>query len=326
MYTDNINQEYVQLEIMAPKSRNFNEEERQYYFRSAISPFSQMKNRYPDILPLENTRVRLRKLTDQEGSDYINANHILDKKYISCQAPVFSTFADFWRMIWEHSCPIVLMLTKLFENGRTKAHIYWPVYHNATLQFGDISVTKIEEEDYGTLVIRTFFLKRGNESRTIYHLHHTAWPDFGVPPTTEGVRELVNFVNIYREAASIKGPIVVHCSAGVGRSGTFIAIHWACSLLDVDIPFSLLNIVAQMRSERIGMVQNEKQYEFIHQCIHDYKTISSCSDLSFSSSDDSSEAELENSSNSRPDWRKLSSDHVSNLSLTTSAHIDMRAS
>jgi len=318
----NIPQEYDRLEMIAPKSRSFTEEEKYYHFRSALSPFSQQKNRYPDILALEHTRVRLSKQSNQEGSDYINANYILDGKYISCQAPIFSTFSDYWRMIWENSCPIILMLTKLFENGRTKAHIYWPIYDNCTLKFGDISVTKIEEEDYGSHIIRTFQLSKGAEVRTVYHLHHTSWPDFGVPAATDGVRELVNSVNFCQENSRSKGPIVVHCSAGVGRSGTFIAIHWACSLLDRQTSFSILDIVTKLRSERMGMVQNLQQYEFIHLAVQDYKSVSSpsCSpscnspslSLSFRSSSDDSSEEFETSPpNPRANWRKISSDHIS---------------
>jgi len=323
MFSDNIQQEYDRLERIAPKSRSFTEEERNNLFHSALSPFSQQKNRYPDILALEHTRVRLSKQFNQEGSDYINANFILDGKYISCQAPIFSTFSDYWRMIWENSCSIILMLTKLFENGRTKAHIYWPVYDNCTLKFGDISVTKIEEEDYGSHIVRTFALSKGSEVRTVYHLHHTSWPDFGVPVTTDGVRELVNSVNFCQQNSVTKGPIVVHCSAGVGRSGTFIAIHWACSLFDNQSSFSILDIVTQLRSERMGMVQNLQQYEFIHLAVQDYQSVSShsCSSSmssrsltsSRSSSDDSSSDEFEISPpNPRVNWRKFS-----NFSLTT---------
>jgi protein tyrosine phosphatase len=248
-------------------------------------------------------------------------------------------------MVWECSVPVIVMLTKLFENGRTKAHIYWPACHNTTIQFAEISVTKIDEEDYGCVVIRSFILTKGSEFRKVHHIHYTAWPDFGVPSTSDGIRELVNFVNMCKDdnnnisspsssSSSVQGPMVIHCSAGVGRSGAFIAIHYACSLIDSESYFSIFQIVSQMRSERIGMVQNEKQYEFIHNSVSDYKAVSSpsCSDLSFSYSDESSsEGEMELSSTSSSsnfrsnNWRKISSDHVSNISLTSSA-VYMRAS
>jgi hypothetical protein len=172
------------------------------------------------------------------------------------------------------------MLTKFFENGRTKAHMYWPACNNIPMTYGDIQVTKMdEEEDFGgSLVIRTFLLSRGSEARTVYHLHYTAWPDFGVPCSTEGVRELVSLVNEYRDQHSAfpNGPLVVHCSAGVGRSGTFIAIHYACGLLDNGMEPSIFQIAAQMRRDRIGMVQNDKQFEFIHTSVRDYRASFDC--------------------------------------------------
>jgi len=299
-----IQQEYENLENSAPKCPSLSDDQKRQLFKSALSPHSFSKNRYPDILALEDTRVQLNKIDGIEGSDYINANFVINEQYISCQAPIFSTIADFWRMIWENRSPIILMLTKFFENGRTKAHQYWPANNNVPFMFGDIKVTKIDEEQdfHGSLVIRTLLLSRGNDIRKLYHFHYTSWPDFGVPNETDSVRELVKIINQYRgfddnifsnaencsnqyysssstpfsttnpeQAFCAEGPIVVHCSAGVGRSGTFIAIHYACSLLDSFIEPSILEIASQMRRDRIGMIQNEKQFEFIHLAVQDYR-------------------------------------------------------
>jgi len=393
---NNIHQEYENLETTAPKCPHFNEDQRKELFKSALDPFSLSKNRYPDILALESTRVHLKKIDGIEGSDYINANFIINEQYISCQAPIFSTIADFWRMIWENRSPIILMLTKFFENGRTKAHQYWPANNNVPITFGDIKVTKIEEEQdfHGSLVIRTILLSRGDEIRKVYHFHYTAWPDFGVPCETDGVRELVNLINDYRfrdqqyhgendsdsdnsdnsssdlsddnsnpsslstssdDSFSADGPIVVHCSAGVGRSGTFIAIHYACSLIDNFIEPSILEIAAQMRCDRVGMIQNEKQFEFIHLAVQDYRNCHSeiaistnfstddaflhnyfqsasdpCSPTSISpsnslsstdsatsssSSSSSNFSNLYESSPSSSDWRRISSVGVNSLSF-----------
>jgi len=324
-----IKEEYATLENVAPKSPIFNEEKRQSIFKSALSPHSFSKNRYPDILAVENSRVHLEKIEGLEGSDYINANYVINDQYISCQAPIFSTFSDFWRMVWENQCPVVLMLTKFFENGRTKAHMYWPAFNNSPMNFGDISVTKIDEEEdlCGSLVVRTILLNRKGVLRTVYQLHYTAWPDFGVPSSTEGIRELVNLVNMYTDLSSTpNGPLVVHCSAGVGRSGTFIAIHYAFSMLDNDIEPSVFQIVAQMRRDRIGTIQNEQQFEFIHMSIQDYKSfLSSAISLSLNSSSmssDESDIDFESSdsanssyptSPSSYDWRKVSSAGINAL-------------
>jgi len=210
-----IKEEYATLEKVAPKSPILNEEQRKTLFKSALSPHSFSKNRYPDILAVENSRVQLEKIEGLEGSDYINANYVINDQYISCQAPIFSTFADFWRMVWETQSPVILMLTKLFENGRSKAHMYWPAFNNSSMNFGDISVTRIEEEDLGgSMVVRSVLLARKGEMRTVYHLHYTAWPDFGVPSSTEGILVMVNLVNMYREMSSTpNGPLTVHCSA-----------------------------------------------------------------------------------------------------------------
>jgi len=162
--------------------------------------------------------------------------------------------------------------------------------------------------------------KRG-EIRTMYHLHYTTWPDFGVPSTTDGIRELVNFVNMYREMSTSNGPIVVHCSAGVGRSGTFIAIHSSFAMVDNDQDPCITEIATQMRRERIGMIQNEKQFEFIYLSLQDYKSLVSSSaqhsllssHSSSSLTSDDSDLDFDSDNTSFPpspnstDWRKMSS-------------------
>jgi len=274
--------------------------------------------------------VRLQPVDSREGSDYINANFILDRKYISCQAPIFSTFADHWRMIWETSCLIVVMLTKLFEGGRTKAHIYWPIYQGVTLVMGDISITKLDEMDYGHFVVRRFRLSKGGQVREIRHLHFTEWPDFGVPHSTKGILDLVDCVNNLQKKLGDEnsgGPIVVHCSAGVGRSASFIAIHYALSLFEnfsgdklASLGPFVAQVVLQMRADRVGMVQTDKQFAFIHQVLSDFLTQSSSSSSSRSLS--TSLEGMPSLRRSPPQdfhpWRNISSDCISVLSTTVS--------
>jgi len=260
-----IKEEYQDLENLTPKIHNFSEDQKKLYFSSALSSFTMNKNRYPDVLPLENTRVRLSP-QNFEGSDFINANYVLGN-YIACQAPILSTFSDFWRMIWEQGTSIIVMLTKLFEAGRTKAHMYWP---NSFFKFGELTITKLEEHEFDFFVLRRFLLAKGDNSRIVFQLHFTAWPDQGVPSSTKGIRQLVKYVNMIRSPRD--GPIVVHCSAGIGRTGSFIAIHHTISCLVQGQPEpNILELIYQMRTERIGMVQTEKQYEFIYQAIMDWK-------------------------------------------------------
>jgi len=296
-----IKAEFAELESISPKGRSFTEAERKLYFRSAISPFSLPKNRYPDVLPLENTRVHLSTTNFQDGSDFINANYVLEGLYISCQAPMLSTFHDFWRMIWEQGSSIIVMLTKLFEGGRTKAHMYWP---NHFFKFGDLVVTKLEEQEFKYFGLRRFLLSKGDDAREVFQFHYTAWPDYGVPESTKGIRLLVDYVNMTRHEPD--GPIVVHCSAGVGRTGSFIAVYHTLTRLARGEPEpSILQLTLKMRSERIGMVQTEKQYEFIYQAVQDFKMSEETDEDSASASDTSSSLDK-----SPRNWRNMSCDQV----------------
>jgi len=216
---------------------------------------------------------------------------------------MLSTFQDFWRMIWEQGVSIIVMLTKLFEGGRTKAHMYWP---NNFFTFGELVVTKLEEQEFKYFILRRFLLSKGDDAREVFQIHYNSWPDYGVPESTKGIRQLVDYVNTIRRQPD--GPIVVHCSAGVGRTGSFIAIHHSLtSLSKGDTPPSILEIILQMRSERVGMVQTEKQYEFIYQAVQDFKMRGG------GDSDEDSASASENSSSlekSPRNWRNMSCDQV----------------
>jgi len=259
--------QYQLLESQNLKFKELSESEKREKFPAAYTNLP--KNRYSDVLPSESTRVRLKLIDNLEGSDYINANYLLGSKYISCQAPLLNTFADFWRMIWEQNSLIIVMLTKLMENGKLKAQVYWPSKIMGNIVFGGISVTLLSEEISESFTIRNIQMTKDNETRTVHHLHYTDWPDFGIPICTKGIRDLCETVNcLVKSASNDSSPIVVHCSAGLGRSGSFIAIHY--SLKKLIIESSSLNIpdlISEMRRDRIGMVQTEKQYEFIYKAI-----------------------------------------------------------
>ncbi|XP_014240929.1 tyrosine-protein phosphatase 10D isoform X2 [Cimex lectularius] len=232
-------------------------------------PCNRPKNRFTNILPYDHSRFKLQPVDDEEGSDYINANYVpgfhSPREFIVTQGPLHSTRDDFWRMCWESNSRAIVMLTRCIEKGREKCDHYWP-YDTMPVYYGDISVTILNDSHYPDWSVTEFIMARGDTQRVIRHFHFTTWPDFGVPnpPTT-----LVRFVRAFRERiAPEQRPIVVHCSAGVGRSGTFIALDRIVQSLNhgadtVDI----FGIVWQMRKERVWMVQTEQQYICIHQCL-----------------------------------------------------------
>jgi len=324
--TQQIQNEFVLIES-SPSSVHFRglpENVRCRVFSSALRPQSAHKNRYPDILPYEHSLVRLQYL-GHEGSDYMNANYIFGGQYISCQAPLFSTINDFWRMVWEQNCPVIVMLTRLLESGKMKANIYWPLSSSCSLRFGDIEVTLLEEDEKCEHFIqRHFLLRRGQEVREVHHLHYTEWSDFGAPTSTEGIRDLISASNDYRDSSNSRGPMVVHCSAGIGRAGTFIAIHQALERLEQGLDYNVKDLVLHMREQRWGMVQTEKQYSFIHRAINDH--LSECeTEPYFSSSDDdvtmsdspSSLSPRTWSPNLKRNWRNTSNDCVPTLQIPT---------
>ena len=240
---------------------------------------TQVKNRYRDVLPIENTRVKLQNTSD----NYINANYI-DDGYIACCAPVPAAMQDFWHMVWQCDVYVVLMLTNFVERERLKADLYWDTCPTKVANFGEISVQLLDEEQHSLrqgFIVRRFKVSRVDEkgqvgeSRVIRHLQLTTWPDHGVLRDFKVVAPLLDAVNSYTREASrthkVKARVVVHCSAGIGRSGTFIAIDILLKQLHrvltdktdsveektramqlaVDIP----RVVHRLRSQRPGMVQ-----------------------------------------------------------------------
>lgn len=195
---------------------------------AADLPVNRPKNRFTNILPYDHSRYKLRPVDDEEGSDYINANYVpgerSPREFIVTQGPLHSTRDDFWRMVWESGSRAVVMLTRCVEKGREKCDRYWP-YDTRPAYYGDIAVTPLNESRYPDWTVTELMVARGAEQRVVLHFHFTTWPDFGVPepPTT-----LARFVRAFRDRCPPGvHPIVVHCSAGVGRSGTFITLDTA---------------------------------------------------------------------------------------------------
>jgi protein tyrosine phosphatase len=234
--------------------------ERLQLFPSACREYNTGKNRYSNVLPPEKTRVVL------EGQeDYINANLLRyrEAKFISCQAPVPSTFNDFWRMVWEKRAPLIVMLTNLIEKGVQKADSYWPV--NEDDWFGDIHVKLLDTRDCEGTTIRTIRLSRGPHTRHIFQLHFTVWPDFGVPEMSSFLKLLSLTEDALSSAPKeVDGPPIVHCSAGVGRSGVFISSVIVINELKNHRTPSVFDIVQTLREQRHGMVQTKDQYLFVY--------------------------------------------------------------
>ncbi|KAG7232443.1 hypothetical protein INR49_008863, partial [Caranx melampygus] len=237
---------------------------------AADLPVNRPKNRYTNILPYDFSRVKLISMHNDEGSDYINANYIPGyrhaKEYIATQGPLPETRNDFWRMVLQQKSPIIVMLTQCNERRRVKCDHYWP-FTDEPVMYGEISVEMMSESESTEWTIRKFRLGYADESQDVLHLNYTSWPDHGVP-TVNAIESILQFVHIVRQQAHrTKDPIVVHCSAGVGRTGTFIALDRLMQHIREHEFADILGMVSEMRSHRLSMVQTEEQYVFIHQCV-----------------------------------------------------------
>ncbi|XP_051971225.1 receptor-type tyrosine-protein phosphatase H-like isoform X4 [Xyrauchen texanus] len=241
---------------------------------AALLPENKKKNRFSNVLAYDCSRVHL-TINDEGDSDYINANYMpgfgsAKREYIAAQGPLPNTVNDFWRMIWEKRSGVIIMVTNCIESGRTKCEQYWPLDYTPCI-YGNLLVTIISENKAQSWTLREFTVKNKetSEIRTVRHFHFTAWPDHGVPESTE---ELIRFRGLVRqhiESSSSAGPTVVHCSAGVGRTGTLIALDVLLQQLQTEKAVGIAAFIHSMRLNRPLMVQTESQYVFLHQCIMD---------------------------------------------------------
>eukprot|EP01102_Stenamoeba_stenopodia_P014975 TRINITY_DN5056_c0_g1_i4.p1 TRINITY_DN5056_c0_g1~~TRINITY_DN5056_c0_g1_i4.p1 ORF type:complete len:351 (-),score=21.62 TRINITY_DN5056_c0_g1_i4:139-1191(-) len=245
------------------------------YFRDFISAMkndNRNKNRYSNVLAIERTRVRLANSTD-----YINANYVngeipgSEKAYIATQGPLEETTYDFWLMVWNEGTTIIVMLTRLVENDRIKCYRYWPKEGSLNLQnhFRITNLVPVEKKKGGIITKRKFLLEnlKTGESREVMHLQYKEWPDHGLPVSTTNFRQLLHMVD---QILNTNAPIVVHCSAGIGRTGTFCTVHSTISKIEnlykqhAPISCNILQTVLRLREERAGMVQTKEQYIFCY--------------------------------------------------------------
>jgi len=225
------------------------------------------KNRYPDKLPYDHNRVLLNALVNGSNSDYINASTVMDHDprnpaYIITQGPMTHTVADFWQMVWEQGSVVIVMLSKLTENGYQLCHRYWP--EEGSEQYHIFEVHLVSEhvwcEDY---LVRSLYLKNNQtgETRTVTQFHFLSWPDGNIPTSTKAILEFRRKVNKSYRGRSC--PMILHCSDGVGRSGTYVLIDMVLNRMtkgskEIDIAATLEHI----RDQRAGMVQTRSQFEF----------------------------------------------------------------
>uniref|UniRef100_A0A673H1W1 protein-tyrosine-phosphatase n=1 Tax=Sinocyclocheilus rhinocerous TaxID=307959 RepID=A0A673H1W1_9TELE len=243
-------------------------------FVSANLPCNKFKNRLVNIMPYETTRVCLQPIRGLEGSDYINASFIdgyrQQRAYIATQGPLAETTEDFWRMLWEHNSTIVVMLTKLREMGREKCHQYWPAERSARYQY--FVVDPMAEYNMPQYILREFKVTdaRDGQSRTVRQFQFTDWPEQGVPKSGEGFIDFIGQVHKTKEQFGQDGPIAVHCSAGVGRTGVFITLSIVLERMRYEGAVDIFQTVKMLRTQRPAMVQTEDEYQFCYQAALEY--------------------------------------------------------
>ncbi|WCJ44106.1 protein tyrosine phosphatase 1 [Euphorbia peplus] len=245
----------------------------------ALDEVNISKNRYMDVIPFDRNRVVLNPCKDyrQSAKGYVNASLVATSssegvsRFIATQGPLPHTYEDFWEMVIQYHCPVIVMLTRLFDNNKLKCGDYYQA-ENGPRDFGNICVdTKWMITTDTSLVVRNMevgYKESEEPPRFVLHIQYPEWPDHGVPKDTLAVREILK--RLYEVPPSL-GPIVVHCSAGIGRTGTYCAIHNTIQrILAGDLSaLHLANTIKEFRSQRIGMVQTMEQYFFCYKAIVD---------------------------------------------------------
>lgn len=227
------------------------------------------KNRYKTILPNPHSRIILKSKNSNDllGS-YINANYVRgylgdEKAYIATQGPMVNTVSDFWQMVWQEESPVIVMITKLKEKNE-KCVLYWPEKRGIYGRV-EVMVTSVRESEHYTT--RSLTLKCGNQTRSVQHFWYTSWPDHKTPDSALPLLELMTEVESERRFSAAMGPVIVHCSAGLGRTGCFIATTIGCRQLQLEGVVDVLSITCQLRADRGGMIQTGEQYEFVHHAL-----------------------------------------------------------
>lgn len=230
------------------------------------------KNRYKDILPYDQTRVPLSPLTNDNDSDYINASFIKGatetRKYIATQGPLRHTLVDFWQMIWQYDVKVIIMACREIEMGKKKCERYWTTVKETT-PFGPFIVSNLEESNPNEeVVLRTLTVRYHNETRTVSQFQYTAWPDHDIPYTAGGILEMMDMAR--KAQGNNASPVLIHCSAGCGRTGVICALDYVHDLLvtkQIKGDFNIMKIVVELRRQRPSAVQTKEQYQFVFSAV-----------------------------------------------------------
>lgn len=270
-------QEYTELKAKSPEGT---------FEASRLKP-NQAKNRYTDVLCYDHTRVRLSHLEGDPCSDYLNANYVDGYKqknaFISTQGPLPKTFPDFWRMIWEQQVGVIVMTTRTMERSRMKCGQYWPKDEDTRAEYGCFQVYNSGMEQHADYTITNLVLTdtRTGISQQVAHMQFTSWPDYGVP---HSALAMLDFRDKVRDRQSrivlsfgtqwnghpLGPPIVVHCSAGIGRTGTFITLDICLRRLEATGRIDVCKTVERIRSQRAFSIQMPDQYVFCHLALLEY--------------------------------------------------------
>lgn len=231
-------------------------------------------NRYTNILPNPNTRVLLQgDAHDNDGQTYINGNYIRGARlaphepsrprcYIATQGPTHQTVDHFWRMVWQEQSTVIIMVTGLTENGRNKCARYWPDEHSV-IEAAGITITSLSAKTRGGVTLTNLELSSGGTTRVVYHFWHNEWPDHTKPMHTSSVGVVLQMVATARRLGrTSEAPWIVHCSAGVGRSGTIIAIDYGIDMLTSQCHCEVAAIITDLRRDRANMVASYEQAKF----------------------------------------------------------------
>ncbi|XP_054105287.1 receptor-type tyrosine-protein phosphatase H [Callithrix jacchus] len=238
----------------------------------ASTPENSAKNRYRNVLPYDWSRVPLKPIPEEPGSDYINASFMpglwSPQEFIATQGPLPQTVGDFWRLVWEQQSHTLVMLTNCMEAGRVKCEHYWPL-DSQPCTHGHLRVTLESEEVTENWTVRELQLLQVEEQKTlsVRQFHFLAWPDHGVPSSPDTLLAFWRMLRQWLDQTMEGGPPIVHCSAGVGRTGTLIALDVLLRQLEYEGLLGPFSFVKKMRESRPLMVQTEAQYVFLHQCI-----------------------------------------------------------
>lgn len=273
---DQYEQEFQDLKLLTESLKSRAE----YCCNEGEKDVNRRKNRYKDILPYDYTRVVVTSYPGVPGSDYINGNYIRgasgSRAYIASQGPLPNTTADFWRMVVECEVQVIIMASNETEGGKHKCECYWVNNTNEEKQFGNVTVSFVKARQVcPDFMVRTLKIKYRTDSgkleeRTICQFHYVLWPDHGVPET---VRPLLDMVRLVRDCqASETLPVLVHCSAGCGRTGTICAIDYVWGLLRtgrLTENLNLFGLVKEMRRQRVAMVQTREQYILLHRAVRE---------------------------------------------------------